>query len=446
MGETRAGRRPPPCRQPGCGGSWPATLLAAAILSSCLPLTQAQEVIPITWTPQYPRTGQNMTLKAGGTLEKVVSCSWFRGTVTDVTKRILVYYLPPVAQGQVNGPSYTGRETVGADCSLHIRNLTLNDSGNYTMSKEGGVTAVGHVTIEVSEILNRPALTPESITMVENSTVVLQCSTSTSSRVIVSWLKDVAPVRGTAELSNQNRTLTLPGITKDDAGSYTCVVSNPVSNASSSPANLVVQYGPYDVRLNQSGTISETLGSLLALQCLADSFPLAKFQWFFNDTDQNVDKDTFSVQLKTWENGGVYKCQAYNARTNRTGSESVTVTLKSKDPPPTNGGGLSSGAIAGIVIGSLVGVALISGLIYFVYTKTSLGRTEQHISNGNIPSTPGHNQGVSETKARSGEEDIQYSTLAFSPSSPAKAVSAPPPPPPSESNTIYSEIKKKLSG
>ncbi|KAF7242486.1 Carcinoembryonic antigen-related cell adhesion molecule 3 [Varanus komodoensis] len=91
-----------------------------------------------------------MTLRAGGTLEKVVLCSWFRGTVTDVTKRIFVYYLPPLTQGQVNGPSYTGRETAGPDCSLHIRNLTLNDSGNYTLSKVGAVTAVGHVTIEFS--------------------------------------------------------------------------------------------------------------------------------------------------------------------------------------------------------------------------------------------------------------------------------------------------------
>uniref|UniRef100_A0A8D2JJ09 Immunoglobulin V-set domain-containing protein n=1 Tax=Varanus komodoensis TaxID=61221 RepID=A0A8D2JJ09_VARKO len=125
-------------------------LTAASILSSCLPLTQAQEVIPITRTPENPRTGQNMTLRAGGTLEKVVLCSWFRGTVTDVTKRIFVYYLPPLTQGQVNGPSYTGRETAGPDCSLHIRNLTLNDSGNYTLSKVGAVTAVGHVTIEFS--------------------------------------------------------------------------------------------------------------------------------------------------------------------------------------------------------------------------------------------------------------------------------------------------------
>uniref|UniRef100_A0A8D2JCT5 Immunoglobulin V-set domain-containing protein n=1 Tax=Varanus komodoensis TaxID=61221 RepID=A0A8D2JCT5_VARKO len=146
-----------PAPAPWCSARvpWPGVhscilLTAASILSSCLPLTQAQEVIPITRTPENPRTGQNMTLRAGGTLEKVVLCSWFRGTVTDVTKRIFVYYLPPLTQGQVNGPSYTGRETAGPDCSLHIRNLTLNDSGNYTLSKVGAVTAVGHVTIEFS--------------------------------------------------------------------------------------------------------------------------------------------------------------------------------------------------------------------------------------------------------------------------------------------------------
>uniref|UniRef100_A0A8D2KVI7 Immunoglobulin domain-containing protein n=1 Tax=Varanus komodoensis TaxID=61221 RepID=A0A8D2KVI7_VARKO len=129
-------------------------VMKSSILSSCFLLTRAQDgrpqVIPITWSPQYPTAGENVTLTPGGTLEKVVSCSWFRGTVTDVAKRILVYYVPPLTQGQVNGPSYTGRETVDLECSLHIQNLTLTDSGNYTVSKEGGVTAIGHVMIKVS--------------------------------------------------------------------------------------------------------------------------------------------------------------------------------------------------------------------------------------------------------------------------------------------------------
>ncbi|XP_044290676.1 carcinoembryonic antigen-related cell adhesion molecule 16-like [Varanus komodoensis] len=149
-------RRRRPCAGPGWRGAWrPAALLAASILSSCFLLTRAQDgrpqVIPITWSPQYPTAGENVTLTPGGTLEKVVSCSWFRGTVTDVAKRILVYYVPPLTQGQVNGPSYTGRETVDLECSLHIQNLTLTDSGNYTVSKEGGVTAIGHVMIKVSD-------------------------------------------------------------------------------------------------------------------------------------------------------------------------------------------------------------------------------------------------------------------------------------------------------
>ncbi|KAF7242484.1 Carcinoembryonic antigen-related cell adhesion molecule 16, partial [Varanus komodoensis] len=76
---------------------------------------------------------------------------WFRGRVTDLTKRIFQYHLPPNTLGQVNGPAFTGRETGGPDCSLHIRNLTLTDSGNYTVATEGHVTAIGYVTMKVSD-------------------------------------------------------------------------------------------------------------------------------------------------------------------------------------------------------------------------------------------------------------------------------------------------------
>ncbi|XP_062996090.1 carcinoembryonic antigen-related cell adhesion molecule 5-like isoform X2 [Elgaria multicarinata webbii] len=546
MGSRReAPRLCPACGVPVWRGSWQAALLAASILSSCFLLNQAQSgsstEISVTWKPLEPIQGQNVTLTPGEGLENIVFCNWYRATTTDLEKRIFVYYLPPSPLGQINGAAYTGRETGSPDCSLHIRNLTSADTGNYTVTKEGAAIMIGHANIVVSEsvtniaiwgpsttfennitvlycnssgsnvsyywlkgdqslevgehislnnnnqtltlnttrrndsgdytcygnnsfssgntthsltvfygpdvpvispntqyygtgsnltlsceadslppaqytwnetkagntfqlsnlslddsgnytckaynnetdsaqsasleiwvleILSKPILTPDKNRTVENETVILQCKTSSNPKVNVSWFKDGKPVPDTAELSDMNRTLTLLNITKDDAGDYTCVASNPVSSESSNPANIVVAYGPYDVHLNQPGTLTVNLGSNLDLLCIADSFPL-HFQWFFNNTDQKVANDTFSVPLTAWEDQGNYTCQAYNSDTNRAGSASVIVKLTENTPGTNNG--LSGGAIAGIVIGCVAGVVLISGLVYFLCAKTSLG-------------------------------------------------------------------------
>ncbi|ETE64829.1 Carcinoembryonic antigen-related cell adhesion molecule 4, partial [Ophiophagus hannah] len=60
---------------------------------------------------------------------------------------------------------------------------------------------------------------------------------------------------------------------------------------------------------------------------------------------------------------------------------------------------MSPAAIAGTTIGSVAGVVLCVIVVYFLCTKASCWKKEQHASNGNIPSAPGHNQ-ATDTKSK----------------------------------------------
>ncbi|KAL8219712.1 UNVERIFIED_CONTAM: hypothetical protein K2H54_031677 [Gekko kuhli] len=119
--------------------------LAAIILNSCFLLARAQD-IPVITKPSQPERGQNVTLTPGGKLNFVL-CSWYRERQVE-TNRILTY-VPSLHEQQL-GPSFSGRETVGPGCFLHIRNLVLNDTGDYIVTKTvSGGPEQGHAQIEV---------------------------------------------------------------------------------------------------------------------------------------------------------------------------------------------------------------------------------------------------------------------------------------------------------
>ncbi|XP_061452077.1 carcinoembryonic antigen-related cell adhesion molecule 1-like isoform X5 [Rhineura floridana] len=330
---------------------------------------------------------------------------------------------------------------VGNTSQLLILNLLFNNTGNYTCkafnSETNNHSSSPNQEIWVLETLSSPVLWPPENTVPENTSVTLYCITSNSRDVNVSWFQDGNSL---TVPSDQDRNLTRV-VTKDVEGIYTCNATNPVSYAVSNSSKITMAYGPNNVKVSPTGTTVLKPGSRLDLLCTAGSVPAAQFWWLFNNTDKNVTKDTFSIDLMAWEDEGNYTCQASNNITKRTVSKSFYVKLTDEENEKVPGGSLTAGQIVGIVIGCVLGAALIAGLLYFLLTKTSLGRTEQHASNGNKPSAPGHNQGVTDTKPTSGEEDIQYSTLAF------KANNPPQPDPgttrPSDNNIIYSEIKKK---
>ncbi|CAM5176763.1 unnamed protein product [Eretmochelys imbricata] len=158
------------------------------------------------------------------------------------------------------------------------------------------------------------------------------------------------------------------------------------------------------------------------------------YRWVLNGTDTNETRTSLTFNPTTLDHQGTYECQADNPITNRTARASVTARFVDSNSPP----GLSPGAIAGIVIGSLAGAALIGGLLYFLLCKTGGGPKQRPPVGGQA--APAHNQGVRDNKPTLGDENIQYSTLAFTTGDQKPPPGSQPRP---ESGTVYSEIRKK---
>uniref|UniRef100_A0A8C8RH44 Ig-like domain-containing protein n=1 Tax=Pelusios castaneus TaxID=367368 RepID=A0A8C8RH44_9SAUR len=225
------------------------------------------------------------------------------------------------------------------------------------------------LSVPCTEMLSPPMLTPSQTHVLENGTFNLTCNSSLSADTLL-WLRNMTYLATDQrlELSPGNRTLTMLKVTRGDAGAYQCEVRNPISTNRSEPTTTGVRHGlftwgsltdgPDSASIDLLGPI--TLGSPLTLMCVTDSVPPSHYLWLHNGTDANETGSRWTINPMTWDQQGTFVCQAHNPDTNLTAQASVTV----------RGTSLSAGAIAGIVIGSLAGAALVGGLFYFLLCKT----------------------------------------------------------------------------
>ncbi|CAM5176417.1 unnamed protein product, partial [Eretmochelys imbricata] len=218
-------------------------------------------------------------------------------------------------------------------------------------------------------MLPKPTVTPNQAQVLESGTFTLTCNSSPRADTLL-WLRDGASLTPSDRLglSPDNRTLTVSGVTRGDAGAYQCEVRNPVSTERSEPSTVTVAYGPDSARIDPPGPIDLTLGSPLTLSCVADSVPAPSYRWVLNGTDTNKTGTSLTFNPTTLDHQGMYECQADNPITNRTARASVAVRVTGTAPVAPRPG-LSAGAVAGIVIGSLAGVALVGVGAYFLYSR-----------------------------------------------------------------------------
>ncbi|XP_053350037.1 carcinoembryonic antigen-related cell adhesion molecule 5-like [Clarias gariepinus] len=291
------------------------------------------------------------------------SCSWrFNGA--------LIISAQP--SGTSITDSYQGRAFFSTvTLALELRILTERDTGQYTLTVQtdkGNFTA--QTSLQVLLPVSNVAIIPSKTELVEfNSTVSLVCSASGSFPSFI-WLNGSSEVTAgeRVQLTNSNSNLTITSVMRGDTGPYRCEASNSFSNAKSPPLSLTIYYGPENVRVTAApAEPSYSSGSNLILTCSADSSPAAEFQWAVNGAELGEMGQELKLSNIQSSHSGNYTCMAHNKQSLRYAtSEPISITV-GRD---TGGGGgsLSAGAIAGIVIGVLLGVAGIAGLIFYFVT------------------------------------------------------------------------------
>ncbi|XP_068944331.1 carcinoembryonic antigen-related cell adhesion molecule 6-like [Petaurus breviceps papuanus] len=378
-----------PLQAPHSGGSSCKGLVFTASFLSCwIQLTSAQSAsVRVVPNPPYGTVGSSVILDILGSSKQLTSYLWFRNTVESPSPVVSFYNASSGEQ-----KTEESRMEVFSNGSLFIADLTLGDTGDYIvllLNPKSIPIRMAQGQLAVYETASRPTISASRTNFMENSTLVFTCNTKHEGMNILWFFNNaVLPLNERKNMSENNRTLTIKNMRREDAGSYQCEVWNPISASKSDPLTLTVNYGPDNVMFSPTPVrdeIQAILNNPLILVCQAESYPPAQYGWRVNGTvNANFSSNTYAINNVSWEDSGKYTCLAWNNITNITVSKDVTIrVVVDKYPGRGNGSSFSGGAMIGTVIGLAVGVTLIVTFIYFLFFRKTGRASKHHLSKKN---------------------------------------------------------------
>ncbi|KAL6482226.1 hypothetical protein MHYP_G00103060 [Metynnis hypsauchen] len=204
---------------------------------------------------------------------------------------------------------FKGSTSVGEGKTYSIPNIRSEDSGEYTCQSqnkhgERNSTAV-QINVQYPAKNISVSISPSG-EILEGSSVTLTCSSDGNPPVkIYTWFKGSTPLA-------EGKTYSIPNITSEDSGEYTCQSRNDHGERRSTAAEITVMHPPKNisVSISPSGEIVE--GSLVTLTCRSDANPPVKiYTWFKGSTSVGEGK-TYSIRNIRSEDRGEYTCQSRN--------------------------------------------------------------------------------------------------------------------------------------
>ncbi|XP_058385389.1 carcinoembryonic antigen-related cell adhesion molecule 6-like [Diceros bicornis minor] len=132
--------------------------------------------------------------------------------------------------------------------TLTIDSVRMEDAGNYQCEVSNPVSSSKSdlLRLYVKYSVAQPSIQASNTTVTENKdAVVLTCLTNDTG-ISIQWFFNNQSLRLTErmKLSQDNSTLTIDPVRREDAGDYQCEVSNPVSSSRSDLLRLDVKYDP----------------------------------------------------------------------------------------------------------------------------------------------------------------------------------------------------------
>ncbi|KAJ8289201.1 hypothetical protein COCON_G00018600 [Conger conger] len=339
--------------------------VVAVIVSAVLPLAvRSQDPVPIQFqtAPVLAVSGTEAVMTAV-TIPQVLSMTW----VSPGGETLGLW----VSNGPVINPvaQYQGRLTISAS-QLRIAATQLRDTGNYTVTVVPVATTgqgpnARSVQLRVFDAVQGVRLSVPSVAM-ESGNVSLRCSWSRGTDITVIWGKGGVALTPDSRVTISGGSLVINPARRDDAGDYSCTVSNPVS-AETTTARLTVFYGP-DTPVLQRGPQADcvgggeaVVGQTVRLTCTSESVPPALFTWQNGGVPvapDQPDGGVLSIQTFSTNQSGRYVCTARNTVTGRTSAQGTDVAVVNTC--------LSGGAVAGIVIGCVLALILIIIAIFLL--------------------------------------------------------------------------------
>ncbi|CAG5863670.1 unnamed protein product [Menidia menidia] len=166
---------------------------------------------------------------------------------------------------------------------LQIKNAKVSDTGRYTciaVNVAGQADIKHDISVHVPPSIIGQMQFPENVSVVVKNPVALSCESSGIPLPAVSWLKDGQPVKATSSVRilSGGRSLRLLHAAVEDAGRYTCVVSNSAGEERKDfdlnifvPPSVVAEGTVVDSKVKEKHNIT--------LTCEATGNPAPEIKW-----------------------------------------------------------------------------------------------------------------------------------------------------------------------
>ncbi|XP_047216035.1 carcinoembryonic antigen-related cell adhesion molecule 5-like isoform X2 [Girardinichthys multiradiatus] len=209
---------------------------------------------------------------------------------------------------------------------LDLQNIKENNSGIYKCVSYNPVTMrFNNNTREIRvmdpvtavDIINNGGLA------IVDKMFILQCEV-TGPLVSIQWWKNDTPIAPDNRTVFGNKTLTLNPVQRSDDGLYKCYAVNLVSNMTSDPFAVEVNYGPEMPSITGPNVVKS--GNTVTLRCWAISVPQSQYRWFFNGSLVS-NKSEFMTPPLTKTMSGDYICMALNNITDKNSTASIKLTV-----------------------------------------------------------------------------------------------------------------------